>query len=139
MMITYSWENTYEGGPSLDTQSMPETIYSQSEGDTQLRPSWMTSTTAYWPTTDSRNSSRGWTWRNSAPTKSSSLVPSPAGPWSTPAATCARPTRTNIDDEDYDAVCDDLEGALRENGVGDDNVEAILSEVEDIRAPILGR
>ena len=45
----------------------------------------------------------------------------------------------DIDDGDYDAVCDHLERALRENDVGDDNVEAILSEVEELRAPILGR
>ena len=45
----------------------------------------------------------------------------------------------DIDDGDYDAVCDHLERALRRNGVGDDNVETILSEVEKRRAPILGR
>lgn len=44
-----------------------------------------------------------------------------------------------IDDEAFDAVAGHLEHALRENGVSDDNVDAILSEVEDLRAPIVTR
>ncbi|ESP88547.1 group I truncated hemoglobin [Candidatus Halobonum tyrrellensis] len=45
----------------------------------------------------------------------------------------------DIDDDDFDRVATHLEAALRENGVGDDHVDAILSEVEALRAPIVGR
>ncbi len=45
----------------------------------------------------------------------------------------------DIEDEDFDAVCRHLERALRDNGIPDDHVEAILAEVEDLRAPVVGR
>ena len=45
----------------------------------------------------------------------------------------------DIDDGDFDAVARHLERALRDNGVGDGNVEAILSEVEALRAPVVGK
>lgn len=45
----------------------------------------------------------------------------------------------DIGERDFDAVARHLERALLENGVDDDNVEAILSEVESLRDPVLGR
>ncbi|RDI71376.1 group I truncated hemoglobin [Halopelagius longus] len=43
----------------------------------------------------------------------------------------------DITEADFDAVADHLERALRENGVGDDNVEAIMSEVAALKDPIV--
>ncbi|GAA0234883.1 group 1 truncated hemoglobin [Haladaptatus pallidirubidus] len=45
----------------------------------------------------------------------------------------------DIDEDHFDAVGRYLETALRENGVGDDNVEAIMAEVVALKEPILGR
>ncbi len=45
----------------------------------------------------------------------------------------------DIEEEDFDAVATYLERALRENGVGEENVEAIMSEVAALKAPVLGR
>ena len=45
----------------------------------------------------------------------------------------------DIGEGDFDHVATYLEAALRENGVDDGHVDAILSEVEELRAPILGR
>lgn len=42
-----------------------------------------------------------------------------------------------ITEEDFDIVADYLEDALRENGVGDGNVEAIMSEVAALKDPIV--
>ncbi|MFC6826576.1 group I truncated hemoglobin [Halopelagius fulvigenes] len=42
-----------------------------------------------------------------------------------------------ITEADFDAVADHLERALRENGVGDDNVEVIMSEVAALKDPIV--
>lgn len=45
----------------------------------------------------------------------------------------------DLGDEEFDAVAAHLEAALRENGVAESNVDAILEEVESLRAPVLGR
>ncbi|SIR64643.1 hemoglobin [Haladaptatus litoreus] len=45
----------------------------------------------------------------------------------------------DIDEDDFDTVGQYLETALRENGVEDDNVEAIMAEVASLKEPILGR
>ncbi|MFC5970936.1 group 1 truncated hemoglobin [Halomarina salina] len=45
----------------------------------------------------------------------------------------------DIGDAEFDAVAEHLESALRVNGVGDENVTAILDEVESLRAPVVGR
>jgi len=45
----------------------------------------------------------------------------------------------DIDEEDFDAVGEYLEGALRDNGVADENVEAIMSEVAALKDPVIGR
>jgi hemoglobin len=45
----------------------------------------------------------------------------------------------DIEEEDFDAVATYLERALRENGVDEENVEAIMSEVAALKAPVLGR
>ncbi|MFC6724569.1 group 1 truncated hemoglobin [Halobium palmae] len=45
----------------------------------------------------------------------------------------------DIAEEEFDLVARYLERALRENGVGDDNVEAIMSEVADLKDPVVGR
>ena len=45
----------------------------------------------------------------------------------------------DISESDFAAVAGHLEAALRANGVDDDNVEAILSEVAALKAPVLGR
>ncbi|MFC4550432.1 MULTISPECIES: group I truncated hemoglobin [Halorussus] len=45
----------------------------------------------------------------------------------------------DITEPDFDAVAEHLEAALRNNGVGDDNVEAIMAEVAALKAPILNR
>lgn len=44
-----------------------------------------------------------------------------------------------IDDTDFDAVAEHLEAALRENGVCEENIEAIMTEVEALRNPIVDR
>ncbi|WP_458210821.1 group I truncated hemoglobin [Haladaptatus sp. NG-SE-30] len=44
-----------------------------------------------------------------------------------------------IDEPDFDAVVNHLEAALRENGVGDAEIDAILTEVNGLKAPVLGR
>lgn len=44
-----------------------------------------------------------------------------------------------IEDTDFDAVAEHLEAALRENGVRDENVETIMTEVEALRDPIVNR
>lgn len=45
----------------------------------------------------------------------------------------------DIEKEDFDAVATHLVIALRENGVRDENIEAILTEVAALEDPILGR
>ncbi|WP_089698036.1 group I truncated hemoglobin [Halogranum gelatinilyticum] len=45
----------------------------------------------------------------------------------------------DISESDFAAVAEHLEAALRANGVDDDNVEAILSEVAALKAPVLGQ
>lgn len=45
----------------------------------------------------------------------------------------------DLDDEDFDAVAGHLEAALRENGVEDDNVAAVIEAVAALRDPIVGR
>jgi hemoglobin len=45
----------------------------------------------------------------------------------------------DIREEDFDAVATYLERALRENGVRDENVAAIMDEVADLKAPVLNR
>lgn len=45
----------------------------------------------------------------------------------------------DVDEADFDAVATHLERALRDNGVDDDNVEAIMSEVVALKDPVLGR
>ncbi|SEO83698.1 hemoglobin [Halogranum amylolyticum] len=45
----------------------------------------------------------------------------------------------DIAEEDFDAVATYLEEALRTNGVGEENVEAIMSEVAALKAPVLGQ
>lgn len=45
----------------------------------------------------------------------------------------------DVDEEDFDAVAEYLEDALRDNGVADENVETIMSEVAALKAPVLGR
>ena len=45
----------------------------------------------------------------------------------------------DIDGAAFDAVCGHLERALRDNGVADENVEAVLSEVAELQAPVIGR
>ncbi|KTG07647.1 globin [Haloprofundus marisrubri] len=45
----------------------------------------------------------------------------------------------DITEADFDAVGVHLERALRENGVGDDDVESIMDEVVALKDPILGR
>ncbi|SFF88347.1 hemoglobin [Halopelagius inordinatus] len=43
-----------------------------------------------------------------------------------------------VTEEHFAVVADYLERALRENGVGDDNVDAIMSEVAALKDPIIG-
>nr|WP_232819777.1 group 1 truncated hemoglobin [Haloprofundus halophilus] len=45
----------------------------------------------------------------------------------------------DIDEADFDAVGAHLERALRENGVSDDDIDGIMSEVVALKDPILGR
>ncbi|MFC4246986.1 group 1 truncated hemoglobin [Natribaculum luteum] len=45
----------------------------------------------------------------------------------------------DIDEEDFDAVGAHLEDALRSNGVDEENVEAIMSEVVALKDPVLDR
>ncbi|WP_433623489.1 group I truncated hemoglobin [Halomicrococcus sp. NG-SE-24] len=45
----------------------------------------------------------------------------------------------DIDEDDFDAVGRYLESALRMNGVDEDNVEAIMSEVRSLKDPVLDR
>lgn len=45
----------------------------------------------------------------------------------------------DIDQDDFDAVAEYLAVALRENGVSDENVEAIMTEVATFEDPILDR
>jgi hemoglobin len=45
----------------------------------------------------------------------------------------------DISEADFDLVATYLERALRTNGVDDENVEAIMSEVAGLKAPVLGR
>lgn len=45
----------------------------------------------------------------------------------------------DIAEEDFDAVATYLEGALRDNGVGEGNVDAIMTEVAALKEPVLGR
>ncbi|MBV0926076.1 group 1 truncated hemoglobin [Halomicroarcula limicola] len=45
----------------------------------------------------------------------------------------------DITEEDFEAVGDYLESALRANGVDDDSVEAIMAEVMALKDPVLGR
>ncbi|WP_129113446.1 group I truncated hemoglobin [Halegenticoccus tardaugens] len=45
----------------------------------------------------------------------------------------------DIDQSDFDAVAEYLESALVENGVGDQNVDAIMAEVAALEEPVLGR
>lgn len=48
-------------------------------------------------------------------------------------------THLDIDQDDFDAVAEYLAVALRENGVSDENVEAIMTEVATFEDPILDR
>jgi hemoglobin len=45
----------------------------------------------------------------------------------------------DIEEEDFDAVATHLDIALRENGVRDENVAAIMTEVAALEDPILNR
>ncbi|ODR81030.1 globin [Haladaptatus sp. W1] len=45
----------------------------------------------------------------------------------------------DLDESDFDAVGEHLETALRTNGVDDENVEGIMSEVVALKDPILNR
>ncbi|WP_255170030.1 group I truncated hemoglobin [Natrononativus amylolyticus] len=45
----------------------------------------------------------------------------------------------NIEEADFDAVGAHLEAALRENGVDEANVDAIMSEVVALKDPVLNR
>ena len=45
----------------------------------------------------------------------------------------------DIEESDFDAVGEHLENALRTNGVDDENVEAIMSDVVALKEPIIGR
>jgi hemoglobin len=45
----------------------------------------------------------------------------------------------DIEEEDFDAVATHLDIALRENGVRDENVDAIMTEVAALEDPILNR
>ncbi|WP_224270835.1 group I truncated hemoglobin [Haloprofundus salinisoli] len=45
----------------------------------------------------------------------------------------------DIDEAEFDAVGVHLERALRENGVGDDDIERIMDEVVALKDPIVGR
>jgi len=45
----------------------------------------------------------------------------------------------SLSDADFDAVAGHLDAALRQNGVADDHVEAILGEVEALRDEVLDR
>ncbi|MDG5775250.1 group 1 truncated hemoglobin [Haloarculaceae archaeon H-GB1-1] len=45
----------------------------------------------------------------------------------------------DLDEGDFQAVAEHLEAALRANGVADANVEAILSRVADLKAPVLNQ
>jgi hemoglobin len=45
----------------------------------------------------------------------------------------------DIEKDDFDAVAAYLDGALRENGVRDGNVDAIMTEVAALEDPILDR
>lgn len=45
----------------------------------------------------------------------------------------------DISEADFVAVAEHLERALRTNGVDDEHVEAILSEVAGLKAPVLSR
>jgi hemoglobin len=44
-----------------------------------------------------------------------------------------------LSDDDFDAVAGHLDAALRDNGVADDHVAAILDEVESLRDDVLDR
>lgn len=44
-----------------------------------------------------------------------------------------------LGDAEFDAVAEHLDAALRANDVGSENREAILSKVEALRDPVLGR
>jgi hemoglobin len=48
-------------------------------------------------------------------------------------------TYFDIEESDFDAVAAHLDVALRENGVCDENVKAIMTEVAALEDPILGR
>ncbi|WP_224447956.1 group I truncated hemoglobin [Haloprofundus salilacus] len=45
----------------------------------------------------------------------------------------------DIDEEAFDTVGTYLEQALRDNGVADDNVEAIMAQVVELKDPVIGR
>jgi hemoglobin len=45
----------------------------------------------------------------------------------------------DISEAEFDAVASHLEDALHAQGVDDENVEAILSEVASLKAPVVGR
>lgn len=45
----------------------------------------------------------------------------------------------DISEAEFDAVASHLEHALRTHGVDDENVEAIMSDVASLKAPVLGR
>ncbi|WP_435158930.1 group I truncated hemoglobin [Haladaptatus sp. DFWS20] len=45
----------------------------------------------------------------------------------------------DIDEADFEAVGTHLETALRTNGVGEDNIDAIMAEVVALKDPILDR
>lgn len=45
----------------------------------------------------------------------------------------------DIEQTDFDAVATHLEDALRENGMCDDNIDAIMAEVAALEDPILNR
>ena len=45
----------------------------------------------------------------------------------------------DISEAEFDAVASHLEDALCVHGVDDENVEAIMSEVASLKAPVLGR
>lgn len=45
----------------------------------------------------------------------------------------------DIDEADFDLVGGYLQSALEDNGVPDEHVEAIMSEVVALKAPVLGR
>ena len=136
----YSRENPYGGGPTIGVQSMSQTIYSQIGG----RDAVEAVVDDFYDHVLSDDRLAGFFEEMDMEELRAHQVQFISSVAGGPVEYTGGDMRgahahLGIDDGDYDAVCTHLERALRGNGVGDDNVEAILSEVEDLRAPILGR